>query len=173
MNLKCAHIGLAPHTRGFFGIRRLVVVAATFVACALIGCKPSTAKLDAETIEIIVRTILDQQVRDWNEGQVEKFMRGYAQTETTRFASGSDVSLGWRSVLERYKKKYPDRQSMGRLVFSQVEVTPLSTDAALAFGRWQLDKGASKPSGLFTLLFRNTKEGWRIVHDHTSAAVKE
>ena len=39
-----------------------------------------------------------------------------------------------------------------------------------AFGRWRLERAQDAPSGLFTLLFRRTSAGWRIVHDHTSAA---
>jgi hypothetical protein len=130
-------------------------------------------KFDSDTIQIIVRAILDQQVRDWNEGKIDKFMRGYAQAASTRFASGAEVSQGWQTVMERYRKKYPDKAAMGRLSFSQIDVSVLSGDAALAFGHWRLQRGTDQPSGLFTLLFRKTNDGWRIVHDHTSAATKE
>jgi ketosteroid isomerase-like protein len=138
----------------------------------LSGCN-RTNKPDAETTQIIVRTILDQQVADWNVGNIESFMRGYAEADDTRFASGGDVTHGWRAVLDRYRKKYPDQAAMGKLTFSDVSVTVLSPDAALAFGAWRLERADSKPSGLFTLLFRKDKSGWRIVHDHTSASTKE
>jgi ketosteroid isomerase-like protein len=59
---------------------------------------------------------------------------------------------------------------MGVLSFSEVEVTALSPDAAFAFGRWRLERAQDAPSGLFTLLCRRAPGGWRIVHDHTSAA---
>jgi ketosteroid isomerase-like protein len=49
----------------------------------------------------------------------------------------------------------------------------MGEDAALAFGRWHLRREKDEMSGLFTLLFRKTQEGWRIVHDHTSAAEKK
>src|SRR6185295_9466196 len=127
-------------------------------------------KLDPETVQMIVRTILAQQALDWNEGKVERFMGGYARAESTRFASGGDVSMGWQAVLDRYKRKYPGPAAMGRLTFTNIDVTVLSSDAALAFGHWHLDQGTAQPSGVFTLLFRNTKEGWRIVHDHTSSS---
>jgi ketosteroid isomerase-like protein len=37
-------------------------------------------------------------------------------------------------------------------------------------GRWQLTRAADTPHGRFTLIFRRTPQGWRIVHDHTSSA---
>lgn len=57
--------------------------------------------------------------------------------------------------------------------FSNLEVTILGPEAALAFGRWQLQRGQDQPSGLFTVILRKLPEGWRIVHDHTSAAANE
>jgi len=57
---------------------------------------------------------------------------------------------------------------MGTLTFSQIEITKLGPEAALFMGRWQLARKNDQPHGIFTLLFRRTSAGWRIVHDHTS-----
>jgi ketosteroid isomerase-like protein len=99
-------------------------------------------------------------------------MEGYAKSERTRFASGGDLSLGWQTVFDRYRKRYGTGATMGKLNFSDLEITQLSPDVALAFGRWRLQRETEVSSGLFTLLFRKTSSGWRIVHDHTSAAAK-
>lgn len=117
-----------------------------------------------------VRAVLDAQVRAWNAGDLRGFMEGYARSERTRFQSGGDVSLGWQTVFDRYQRRYGDRASMGILKFSEVEVKVFAPDAALAFGRWRLERAQDAPSGLFTLLFHRSSAGWRIVHDHTSAA---
>ncbi len=116
-----------------------------------------------------VRAVLDAQVRAWNAGDLRGFMDGYARSDQTRFQSGGDVSLGWQTVFDRYQKRYSDRASMGVLKFGDLQVTLLAPDAALVFGRWRLQRAQDAPSGLFTLLFRRTSAGWRIVHDHTSA----
>jgi hypothetical protein len=50
------------------------------------------------------------------------------------------------------------------------EITPLSKDAAVAIGRWELKRAEDRPHGRFTLILRRLPEGWRIVLDHTSAA---
>jgi ketosteroid isomerase-like protein len=117
-----------------------------------------------------VRAVLDRQAAAWNAGDLEGFMGGYWRSDQTRFASGGDVSLGWQTVLDRYRRRYKDRATMGTLTFSDVQVNPLTGDSALAYGRWRLQRAHDAPSGLFTLILRKTPEGWRIVYDHTSAA---
>ena len=128
---------------------------------------------DATAIQAAVRAVLDEQVKDWNAGNIERFMRGYHQSATTRFASGGNVTLGWQSVLDRYKRTYSDKAAMGTLTFSELDITAASDDSALAFGHWHLKREKDEPSGLFTLLFRKTDDGWKIIHDHTSAAEKK
>ncbi len=59
---------------------------------------------------------------------------------------------------------------MGTLTFSDLDVTVLSPDAAMVLGRWHLQRAKDEPHGRFTLIFRRMKQGWRIVHDHTSSA---
>ena len=128
---------------------------------------------DATAIQAGVRAVIDQQAKDWNAGDIANFMRGYDRSEKTRFASGGNITLGWQAVLERYQRTYSDKAAMGTLTFSEIDITVASEDTALAFGRWHLKRDKDEPSGLFTLLFRKMPDGWRIVHDHTSAAEKK
>ena len=117
-----------------------------------------------------VRAVLDAQAVAWNRGDLETYMDGYARSADTVFVSGDRVTRGWQTVLERYKKAYDSREKMGVLTFSDVEITLLSKDAAVVLGRWHLRRSKDEPHGRFTLLFRKTKAGWKIVHDHTSSA---
>jgi uncharacterized protein (TIGR02246 family) len=117
-----------------------------------------------------VRAVLDAQAAAWNRGDIEAYMDGYDRSPDTVFVSGDRVTRGWQPVLERYKKVYDTREKMGVLTFSDVEVTVLSKDAAIVLGRWHLKRAKDEPHGRFTLLFRKTKAGWKIVHDHTSSA---
>jgi ketosteroid isomerase-like protein len=119
--------------------------------------------------ERIVAVLLDS-VAGWNEGDLEKYMGAYRRSEDLRFASGGSVTFGWSTVLERYRQRYPDRAAMGDLAFSEIEVTLLGDEAALAFGRWELVRADDRPRGLFSLVLRRYPEGWRIIHDHTSSA---
>ena len=58
---------------------------------------------------------------------------------------------------------------MGKLIFSDIDIQMISEDAALVFGKWELDREKDHPWGLFTLLFNKTSDGWKVVHDHTSS----
>jgi len=132
----------------------------------------SSAKPNKREGRIIaaVRAVLDAQRDAWNRGDVEGYMDGYARAEDTVFVSGDNVTRGWQKVLDRYKKNYNSREKMGTLTFSDLEITPIGNDAAIVLGRWQLQRANDKPHGRFTLILRRTKQGWKIVHDHTSSA---
>ena len=117
-----------------------------------------------------IEQVLIKQADAWNKGDLDGFMEGYAKLPTLRFASGGNVTHGWQETLDRYKQRYTDRAAMGTLVFSDLDTTVLSPDAAVVFGRWRLKNVNGEPKGLFTLVLRKTETGWRIVADHTSAA---
>ena len=117
-----------------------------------------------------IQSVFTAQQDAWNRGDIDAFMNGYAQSASTVFVSGDEVTRGWDTVRERYRKKYSDRTKMGTLTFSEIEVTPLSADSAVVLGRWKLQRANDQPHGRFTLVFKRLPEGWRIILDHTSAA---
>lgn len=118
---------------------------------------------------VALSSLLTAQTEAWNRGDIEGFMDGYWRSERTTFAGSSGVFRGWQALLDRYRRSYPDRAAMGRLQFSDLEITPLAHDAALILGHWQLGREKDRPGGVFTLVARRFPEGWRIIHDHTSA----
>lgn len=117
-----------------------------------------------------IRAVLDAQRDGWNRGDVESYMDGYARSEDTVLVSGDNVTRGWQTVLDRYKKNYNTPEKMGTLTFSDLDITLVGNDAAIVLGRWHLKRAGDEPHGRFTLILRRTKQGWRIVHDHTSSA---
>ncbi|HEX9281402.1 MAG TPA: AtzH-like domain-containing protein [Candidatus Udaeobacter sp.] len=117
-----------------------------------------------------IQSVLTAQQDAWNRGDIDAFMSGYARSASTVFVSEDEVRRGWKTVRDRYRVKYSDRAKMGTLSFSDIEVTMLSPDAAVVLGRWRLKRANDEPHGRFTLVFKRLPEGWRIVHDHTSAA---
>ena len=117
-----------------------------------------------------IEKILADQAAAWNRGDIDGFMEGYAKLPSLRFASEGTVTYGWQQTLDRYRQHYASRAAMGTLTFSDLDTNVLSPEAALVFGHWKLTTDHGTPNGLFTLLFRKTDAGWRIVADHTSAA---
>lgn len=128
---------------------------------------PKISHDDAKIMEA-VRAVMDAQAAAWNRGDIEGYMDGYMRSDDITFMSGDTLTRGWTVVLARYKKNYDSREKMGQLAFSDLEIKPINKNSALVLGRWQLTRAGDTPGGRFTLIFRRTKEGWRIVHDHTS-----
>jgi uncharacterized protein (TIGR02246 family) len=133
---------------------------------------PSPTPTQAEN-EVEIRNVIKAQQIAWNHGDIERFMEGYWRSHDTVFVSGDVVTRGWQTVHDRYKSKYPDREKMGELTFSDLEVRMFGYDGAFVFGRWHLGRAGDNPHGRFTLVFRKTNDGWKIVHDHTSMAEKD
>ncbi len=136
----------------------------------LIAMMTSAAPEQGASAIAEIRSVLRVQQDAWNHGDIDGFMKGYARSRSTSFVSEDTVKRGWETVRDRYRKKYSDRAKMGVLTFSDLEIVPLSPDSAMALGRWKLQRANDRPHGRFTLIFRRLPEGWRIVHDHTSAA---
>ncbi len=115
-----------------------------------------------------IRAVLDAQVAAWNRGDVAGYMDGYERSSKIIFISGDSVTRGWQTVLDRYQKRYDSREKMGTLAFSELEFTTLGNNTVAVSGRWHLKRTSDEPHGRFTLIFKRTRQGWRIIHDHTS-----
>ena len=140
------------------------------ICSILMATNVSAAPAQTTNAVAQIRAVLDAQQDAWNRGDIDGFMNGYARSASTVFISEDTIRRGWRTVRERYRKKYSDRAKMGTLTFSEIETTLLSPDAAVVLGRWKLERAKDRQHGRFTLIFKRLPEGWRIVHDHTSAA---
>jgi beta-aspartyl-peptidase (threonine type) len=144
-------------------VKQSVIVLA-LVAIGLTG--------HAEDEQGAIRAVLDRQVVAWNQGDIEGFMGGYLQSEDLVFTSGGRVRRGWETTLRKYRERYgnaPD--TMGHLEFGEVETHMLGENAAWVLGRWMLTwPDESSEGGVFTLVMQRTGDGWKVVHDHTSAS---
>ena len=132
------------------------------------NAKPKSRR-DAKIIAA-VRAVVDAQKDAWNRGDIEGYMDGYARSVDVIFISADSLTRGWQTVHDRYKRIYDSREKMGTLTFSDLEISVLNNDAAMMMGRWHLQRTNDQPHGRFTLVLRLTRQGWRIVHDHTSSA---
>jgi len=115
-----------------------------------------------------IRTVMDKQVSDWNNGDIDAFMKGYWKNDSLLFVGSKGPNYGWQTTLENYKKRYPDTTVMGKLDFTFLEIKLLSADHAFVLGKWHLARTIGDIGGHFTLLFRKIKGQWYIIADHTS-----
>jgi len=129
-----------------------------------------TIEAQSSASERDIHSVLEAQQAAWNRGDVEGFMAGYEATETTTFV-GATITRGYHQVLENYRRRYPTREKMGQLAFSELEVKLLGADYASVIGKWHLARptdAGGDVGGFFTLLFHKTAIGWKIILDHTS-----
>jgi ketosteroid isomerase-like protein len=121
---------------------------------------------------LAVTQVLVAQMKAWNDHDLDAFMTGYWNSPELTFFSGANERHGWQETMERYKATYQSPgHEMGKLEFSNLRVEALGPDAVFARGEFHLTMSDGKtPHGIFTLVLRKFPNGWKIVHDHTSAA---
>ena len=116
-----------------------------------------------------IRKLLQDSEKAWNRGDLVTFASLYDEKAT--FIGREVTHGGPDAIIARYKRSYPNREAMGTLTFSEVDVRPLGDGYALANGKWSLKRaptGGGDASGRFTLVLRKMPAGWRIIHDHSS-----
>jgi ketosteroid isomerase-like protein len=167
-------------------LANLIAIASAALLAVGAYCHTPLRTSEAENPESQIRTVLNAQVAAWNRGDIPEYMNGYWKSDKLVFVGSSGVTRGWQATLDRYIKHYPDRKTMGRLTFSDLEIIVLNPDAAFVLGKWHLQRGgrsgglqagalssnsAGEPpdiGGVFSLVLRKFPEGWRIIADHTS-----
>src|SRR5262245_54894342 len=143
----------------------------TEIALLLVAAGVSMpARATGDDIASEIGAVLKQQADAWNRGDIDAFMEHYLKSDGLTFSSGGQITRGWQSTKDNYKRRYPTREKMGQLAFSDLEFMSLGEGAALVLGRWRLAREESPVGGNFTLLFRRVEGQWVIIHDHTSRA---
>ncbi|MGB1706382.1 MAG: isoaspartyl peptidase/L-asparaginase [Rubripirellula sp.] len=140
------------------------------------GAPPPGTTADATkstTVETEITDVLLQQVEDWNQGDIDSFMKPYWNSDQLTFSSGGKITRGYAKTLQGYKQRYPDAKAMGTLTFEKLEFQTLGSDAMQVLGTWKLARDDKPMEGRFTLVLRKFPEGWKIIHDHTSKKPEE
>ncbi|KAA3655980.1 MAG: DUF4440 domain-containing protein, partial [Calditrichaeota bacterium] len=101
-----------------------------FTITFLFACEYTIPLDNEKAIKKSIKNVLHEQVAAWNDGKIDRFMAHYWQSDSLRFASGGEVTYGWTTTLQRYKKAYPDKATMGILTFAIYELTVLSNKSA-------------------------------------------
>jgi ketosteroid isomerase-like protein len=153
-------------------MRKTMYRVALFVLAMSVVLTLETRSAFADDGKSAVEQVLRVQQEAWNNHDLEAFMTGYWKSPDLTFFSGAKENHGWQAAMDRYKATYQSPgHEMGKLEFSNLRVEELGAGAAFVRGEWHLTMSDGKtPHGLFTLVFRKFPDGWKIVHDHTSAA---
>ena len=145
-----------------------VRAAEAVIASRAIASGNETSTGQRDSIRAAVESVLRVQQDAWNQGDVDAFMEHYWNSDDLTFSSEGKTTRGWTATLNRYRERYPTPEKMGRVNFSNLEITPLGDSAAMVLGQWNLERESEPLSGNFTLVVRKFDDRWLIIHDHTS-----
>ena len=115
-----------------------------------------------------VTSLLMLQKDAWNQGDLDKYMSYYWKSDSLRFMGKSGVTKGWQNTLDKYKKSFPDKETMGNLTFDNLQYESINKDNIIVIGSWKLIRTKDNVGGYFSLLWRKINHKWVIIIDHTS-----
>jgi ketosteroid isomerase-like protein len=148
----------------------LAAVIFTLLAPAPVPAQQPNPLHTATRQELDIIKVLLAQENAWNNGDLAGFAKGYKDSPDTLFIT-HQVFRGFAGLLDEYKHDYPSKAAMGTLAYSDLEVHPLDENFAIVIGKYHLErsrKDGGNAEGLFSLIFENTDNGWKIVLDHTT-----
>ena len=150
-------------------MRSRLKMSSTALLLLISACASSPSRAGDPAAE--VRAVWNAQVEAWNRGDLDSFMTGYWNSPDVVFFSNKAETRGWQQTLERYRATYKaEGRQMGMLDFPKLEFKVLGPEAVLARGQWRLKMPDGKEStGMTSVTFQKLREGWRIVHDHSSS----
>jgi uncharacterized protein (TIGR02246 family) len=149
---------------------RLVAFSLTLLAPALLPAQATDPLHTATRQELNIIKVLLAQENAWNKGDLAGFASSFKDSPDTLFIT-HQVFRGFAGLLDEYKHDYPNKNAMGNLSYSDLEVHPLDENFAVVIGKYHLERGkkdGGNVEGLFSLVFENTDNGWKIVIDHTT-----
>ena len=143
-----------------------LLVLSTLLSAACVPEPPPGASPEEQ-----VAAILRAQADAWSRGDLEAFTSVYA--EDAAFLTSNGLTRGRREVLERYRKRYPDKAAMGTLTLEVIETRTFpagkNADGVSVAARWRLeypDQADRKTAeGLTLIVLRRAGGSWEIVQD--------
>lgn len=163
----------APRPSGTTGAGRLVgpppsldgIVDETAAKPAVEPVKVAAAGIPVRPVADVVRGVLAASVAAWNEGNLDAYLGGYANTPDLVLVKNGATTTGFADVRKAYQQEVDATGGMGRLVFDGVDVTLTADDVATVVGRYVHSHAASTTAGVMTLVLKQSEGRWRIVTD--------
>jgi ketosteroid isomerase-like protein len=120
------------------------------------------------TTEQEIRKLLDESVTSWNRGDLDGHLADNA--DSISFMTGKGPIVGKHRTADALRRSFfRDGKPIQQLRFEQVTVRPLGERFALVVGRFVLEGGGEpEHSGWFSTVWERQREGWRVIHDHSS-----
>ena len=144
-----------------------IIFTGIFVCLFVFSAQPENRISENGKNEI--SALLENQVKAWNEGNLEKFMETYWNSDQLVFVGSRGPTYGWQSTLDNYKKSYPDKRAIGKLKFTIMDISKIDKKTVFVVGRFELTREIGDLNGHFTLNIQKIKNDWLIISDHSSS----
>ncbi len=145
---------------------RIVLLPAALLLGTVAAPAQTQGQLYTATREQLdVTKVLLAQENAWNKGDLDAYLAAFKDAdETEAILNGPVRGLG--NIRTAYHTSFPNREAMGLLEQSSVEVHELGPDFALALGHYKLQrtrKNGGDAEGNFTEIFEKTEQGWKLI----------
>ena len=140
----------------------LVVLA---ICIAPLPAQQKDQLFTASRQQLDVTKVLLAQEAAWNNGDLDGYVSHFKDAPDTQAILGAPA-LGLDTIRNAFRQNFPNRESMGKLENSEVEVRALGDNFTLVTGRYQLirsKKGGGDATGTFTEIFEKTSAGWQVI----------
>ena len=129
---------------------------------------PAGPKSDGEQIYEVLLKQLDR----WNAHDVDGYLSLFWKSPGLLVVVDSEQYNGWEELRDSYINRYPNRDAMGYITPSRIQIKLLKPDLALALTWWSISFPDSKQKivGNSTMNLERFDEGWKIVASHSSTA---
>lgn len=144
----------------------IVLTACALVAVPLALAQSSDPLFTATRQQLDVVKIVLAQQDAWNKGDLDSYLSHYKNSPDTQAVLATLVR-GMDNVRNAYRTSFPNKEAMGSIEDSEVEVKPLGDNFAVATGRYHLTrsrKAGGNVDGTFIEVFEKTDAGWQIVY---------
>ena len=117
--------------------------------------------------EADIKAVLEITANGWNTGDLSKYLFAYVPEATEMLSTGP---TGGVEAIEKTMKEgfWKTGRPIQQLRYENLVVRMLGKDNALVTGQYILS-GGDRPDrkGWFTTVWVKTKQGWRMIHDHS------
>ena len=119
------------------------------------------------TPEQQINAVLALTAHGWNNGILSEYLAAYVPEATEMLSTGP---AGGVEVIEKTMKDgfWKTGRPLQQLRYEHIVVRMLGKENALVTGQYILS-GNDRPdrTGWFTTVWTKTKDGWRMIHDHS------
>ena len=148
-----------------FGMRCVAALVVLLVGFPAMFAQKQGQLYTASREQLDVTKVVLAQEKAWNQGDLNAYLAVFKDADDTEAILNGPVR-GFAKITAAYHATFPNKEAMGTLEQSAVEVRELGPTFALAMGHYRLlrsRKSGGEADGNFTEIFEKTEQGWKLI----------